>query len=225
MRAWLTAKHDEHFDDKVRHICALYQQAPGLLAENAVVYSTDEMNGVQALERLHPDKPMRPGEPVKKEFEYIPHGTLSLIVHREVATGQVIAPFAAPTLEAENCVLAVVLAISERPEVKKAGGIGSGLCAGQPHGQCRRVLPQGCPERFGGGGGGRGQQPLGEDRLRLQSFWNRQHRRRQPGEHLAAEQIDRSVGVPGWLGFVPVIGSALQAIGDFQAFRCTASTR
>ncbi|UFP94214.1 polymorphic toxin-type HINT domain-containing protein [Gloeobacter morelensis] len=36
---------------------------------------------------------------------------------------------------------------------------------------------------------------------------------------LAAEQIDLTAGVPGWLGFVPVIGSALQAIGDFQAGR------
>ncbi|UFP94205.1 polymorphic toxin-type HINT domain-containing protein [Gloeobacter morelensis] len=36
---------------------------------------------------------------------------------------------------------------------------------------------------------------------------------------LATEQIDLTAGVPGWLGFVPVIGSALQAIGDFQAGR------
>lgn len=115
----MTAKHDAHFDDKVRHICALYQQAPELLAENEVVYSSDEMTGVQALERLYPDKPMRPSEPVKQEFEYIRHGTLSLIVHREVATGQVVAPFAAPTRQEEDFALSVVLAVCERPEAKR----------------------------------------------------------------------------------------------------------
>ncbi|UFP94202.1 RHS repeat-associated core domain-containing protein [Gloeobacter morelensis] len=36
---------------------------------------------------------------------------------------------------------------------------------------------------------------------------------------LAAEQIDLTAGVPDWLGFVPVLGSALQALGDFQAGR------
>lgn len=54
------------------------------------------MTGVRALERLHPDKPMRAGELLRREFEYKRHGTLALMVHREVASGQLVAPFAAP---------------------------------------------------------------------------------------------------------------------------------
>jgi len=36
----------------------------------------DEMTGIQALERLAPDLPLRPGK-VRREFEYIRHGTQS----------------------------------------------------------------------------------------------------------------------------------------------------
>lgn len=50
------------------------------------------MTAIQALERVHPTKPMRPGQVELQEFEYIRHGTLSLIANLEVATGRVIAP-------------------------------------------------------------------------------------------------------------------------------------
>lgn len=84
-----------------------------------MVFSSDEMTGLQALERLYPDKPMQPGQPVKQEFEYIRHGTASLTVHWEVAIGQVVAPFAAPTRCEEDFVLSVVLAMSARPEAER----------------------------------------------------------------------------------------------------------
>jgi len=51
----------------------------------------DEMTGIQALERLAPDLPLRPGK-FNGEFEYIRHGTQSLIANFDVATGQVICP-------------------------------------------------------------------------------------------------------------------------------------
>jgi len=50
----------------------------------------DEMTGIQALERLAPDLPLRPGKVQRREFEYIRHGTQSLIANFDVATGQVI---------------------------------------------------------------------------------------------------------------------------------------
>jgi len=34
----------------------------------------DEMTGIQALERLAPDLPLRPGKVQRREFEYIRHG-------------------------------------------------------------------------------------------------------------------------------------------------------
>jgi transposase len=54
-----------------------------------VTVSLDEMGGVQALERIAPDKPMRPGQPKKREYEYIRHGTQVLIAGFNVVTGQV----------------------------------------------------------------------------------------------------------------------------------------
>lgn len=59
--------------------------------------STDEKTGMQALERLHETKPVRPGLVERVEFEYIRHGTLSLIANFEVATGRVISPSIGPT--------------------------------------------------------------------------------------------------------------------------------
>jgi hypothetical protein len=47
--------------------------------------STDEMTGSQALERKHPTIPMGPGRVERREFEYIRHGTLTLIANFDVA--------------------------------------------------------------------------------------------------------------------------------------------
>jgi DDE superfamily endonuclease len=48
------------------------------------------MTGIQALERKSPDQPMRPGKRERREFEYIRHGTQTLIASFDVATGQVV---------------------------------------------------------------------------------------------------------------------------------------
>jgi len=75
----------------------LYQRAPALAAEGERVVSTDELTGVQALERLHPGLPLAPGHVERREFEYIRHGTSAFILSRDVASGQVLAPTAGPT--------------------------------------------------------------------------------------------------------------------------------
>ena len=54
--------------------------------------STDEKTGMQALERLHETKPVRPGLVERVEFEYVRHGTLSLIANFDVVTGKVVSP-------------------------------------------------------------------------------------------------------------------------------------
>jgi hypothetical protein len=61
------------------------------------VESNDEMTGIQALERTAPTKPARPGLIERREFEYIRHGTLSLIANFEVATGLITAASLGPT--------------------------------------------------------------------------------------------------------------------------------
>lgn len=44
-------------------VCAIYREAPTLLsARGERVMSTDELTGVQALERKHPDLPLAPGK-------------------------------------------------------------------------------------------------------------------------------------------------------------------
>jgi transposase len=51
--------------------------------------SIDEMTGIQALERIAPALPMRPGKAERREFEYRRHGTQTLIASFDVTTGQV----------------------------------------------------------------------------------------------------------------------------------------
>lgn len=48
------------------------------------------MTGIQALERKAADQPMRPGKRERREFEYIRHGTQTLIASFDVAQGQVV---------------------------------------------------------------------------------------------------------------------------------------
>lgn len=97
IRYWLTPPDDEQFDAKVRDLCSLYRQAPVLAAEGERVITTDEMTGVQALERLYPNLPLAPDKVERREFEYIRHGTCSFIVSRDVVSGQIIAPSCGPT--------------------------------------------------------------------------------------------------------------------------------
>lgn len=61
------------------------------------IMSTDEMTGMQALERIAPTKPMQPGQVERREFEYVRHGTLSLIANFDVVSGQVVSPSLGPT--------------------------------------------------------------------------------------------------------------------------------
>jgi hypothetical protein len=59
--------------------------------------STDEMTGIQALERQHDALPLQPGHVEHQEFEYQRHGTQSLIANLDVASGQIVAPSIGPT--------------------------------------------------------------------------------------------------------------------------------
>jgi putative transposase len=52
--------------------------------------SLDEMTGIQALERKVTDQSMRPGKRERREFEYIRHGTQTLIASFDVAQGRLV---------------------------------------------------------------------------------------------------------------------------------------
>lgn len=57
--------------------------------ENTLVISVDEKCGMQALERTAPDLPTAEGHCRAREFNYIRHGTQTLIGGLEVGTGQI----------------------------------------------------------------------------------------------------------------------------------------
>lgn len=88
----MTSERDPDKEPKIRAVCQVYAQASSLNAEGERVVSTDEMTGVQALERSHPTLPMQPGKVERREFEYTRHGTLCFIVNFDVVSGQVVAP-------------------------------------------------------------------------------------------------------------------------------------
>jgi hypothetical protein len=73
---------DEEFNAKVEDITGLYISAIEHYQNRERTISIDEMTGIQATERLEKDLLMRPGKVARKEFEYIRHGTQSLIVTR-----------------------------------------------------------------------------------------------------------------------------------------------
>ena len=84
VRMWLHSPAPE-FRAKVNRICELYHSPPA----GSVVLCIDEKTGMQAIERKHQDRDPRPGRTRRREFEYIRHGTQSLIAAFEVGTGKV----------------------------------------------------------------------------------------------------------------------------------------
>ena len=93
----MTPAADPDFDTKVTDVCTVYQQAIDRYNHGERTICTDELTGVQALEHKHPGLPMAPGKVERREFEYIRHGTLSFILSRDVATGDIVAPAVGPT--------------------------------------------------------------------------------------------------------------------------------
>ncbi len=120
MRYWLTPPaDDERFEVKVSEICTLYTDAPQLAERGERVLSTDELTGVQALERKHPGLPLQPNHVERREFEYIRHGTLAAILSRDVVSGQVVGPTIGPTRKEEDFAGHIAGLVSSDPEVTR----------------------------------------------------------------------------------------------------------
>lgn len=96
-------------------MCQTYADAPRLAAEGGHVISTDEKTGIQALERIHPTKPSRPGLTERIEFEYKRHGTLCLIANLDVVTGKAIRPSIGPTRTEEDFAAHIAQTIDTDP--------------------------------------------------------------------------------------------------------------
>jgi transposase len=100
-------------------LTTLYRQAPALAAAGERVLSTDEMTGIQALERKHPTRLMEPGQEERREFEYIRRGTMTLIANFDVAQGTVVTPSMGPTRTEEDFVNHISRTIASDDEVPR----------------------------------------------------------------------------------------------------------
>ena len=109
-------ENEEKFHSRISEINSIYKNST-LNFENGIhTVSIDEKTGIQALERVNPDKPPRKGEIAKLEFEYKRHSTLSLIPSFEVGTGKIIKYHISPTRTEKDFVSIVKDTINTTPE-------------------------------------------------------------------------------------------------------------
>lgn len=103
------------FAEQSQAVCAVYAQASDRQANGEHTLSIDEMTGIQALERAAPTKLCQPGQIERREFEYIRHGTQTLIANLDVATGQVICPSIGPTRTEQDFVEHIARTVATDP--------------------------------------------------------------------------------------------------------------
>ncbi|GBF34303.1 IS630 family transposase [Desulfocucumis palustris] len=90
-------RKDPDFDQKMANVLYVYKEVQVVLEKgNNSVYaylSYDEKPGIQAIENTVPDLPPSPGvHPcVGRDYEYIRHGTLSLMAGIDLTNGQILA--------------------------------------------------------------------------------------------------------------------------------------
>ena len=92
---WLTSKDrtDPNFDQRVAAVCDAYAVAVNDFEQHGVhTICIDEQTGIQALERISPDRLVLPGQVARREYEYHRHGTLCLFGNLHVATGKILEP-------------------------------------------------------------------------------------------------------------------------------------
>jgi transposase len=98
VRGWLNRPADPEFIAKATTICDLYRTPPA----GTVLLSLDEKTSIQAKSRKHPTRAPRPGHAARREFEYVRHGTVSLIAAMDVVTGEVLGEIIPGRNDSEN---------------------------------------------------------------------------------------------------------------------------
>jgi len=86
VRGWLNRPPDPAFHTKAQAVCALYLTE---LPADTVLFSVDEKTAMQARSRKRATRPVRAGLVERREFEYVRHGTVSLMAAMNVTTGTV----------------------------------------------------------------------------------------------------------------------------------------
>ena len=97
----------------------MYAKAAVRASQGERTISMDELTGVQALQRKHPDLPMQPGHVLRREFEYIRHGTLSWFINFDVVTGRVIEPSWGPTRTEEDALAHIQRLVASDQQARK----------------------------------------------------------------------------------------------------------
>jgi hypothetical protein len=81
--------------------------------------STDEMTGIQALERKPPTIPMGPGRVERREFEDSRRGTVTLMANFDGAQGTIVAPALGPTRTEEDFVAHITRTVASDPQATR----------------------------------------------------------------------------------------------------------
>ena len=97
----------------------MYRQAPELAEKSERVLSTDELSGVQALEREYPKLPMAPSKVERQEFEYTRHGTQCFMINLDVTTGRIVEPSHGYTRTEEDFVHHIRRTVESDPSVAR----------------------------------------------------------------------------------------------------------
>jgi transposase len=115
----LTEVADERREEKIVEGCRVYANAAQRAKQGERTISMDELTGVRALERKHPDLPLQAGHVLRREFEYIRHGTLSWFINFDVVTGHVIEPSWGATRNEEDALAHLQRLIASDPHATK----------------------------------------------------------------------------------------------------------
>lgn len=118
-KMWLntTEKDPDLFQQQVETVCKTYQAAPALHEQDGThTVSCDEMTGIQALERIAPAKPVLPDRIAREEFEYVRHGTTTLIGSFDVVTGQMCQATLGPTRTESDFVSHIEQTVAANPD-------------------------------------------------------------------------------------------------------------
>jgi putative transposase len=100
------------------------------------------MSGIQALERKAADLPLKPGKVQRREFEYIRHGTQTLIANLDVASGQVVAPSCDSTRTEADFAAHIERTIASDPQATRWHFVVDGLNTHQSETLVRLVAKQ-----------------------------------------------------------------------------------
>jgi len=111
-------EHPQVFEQEAETMCKTYHGARTAYESGRHTMSVDEKTSIQAMERLYPTKPTRPGLTERREFEYVHHGTLKPFANFEVALGPVITPSLGPTPTETDSAAHIAQTIASDPDAE-----------------------------------------------------------------------------------------------------------